>query len=249
MPGENRIPLPSVKIARRRMLSAFGAAMILLARPRASAAAAMMRIGIIGAGHIGGTVGKLWIAAGHEVMFSARRLDESQAVASALGPRAHAGTVAEAIAFGDAVFLAVPYKAVPEIAKDYGPALKGKIVLDADNAIPGRDGALVDEVERDGIGAVSRRYFPGARLVRVFNTLNYAILAREANRAPPRLAIPVAGDDQAAVAVAAGLVRDAGFDPVIVGDLAQARRFQRGGPGYGQNVTASELRKTLNLTP
>ncbi len=234
-------------LGRRALLGVVAA--LVVGPQSARAGETPLKIGIIGAGHIGGTVGKLWVAAGHPVMFSARHLEEAKSVASALGPRASAGTVAEAIAFGDVVFLAVPYKAVPEIANEYGAALKGKILIDADNAIPGRDGALVDEVERDGIGAVSARYFPGARLVRAFNTLNYAILAREANRAPPRLAIPIAGDDKAALAVAAGLVRDAGFDPVIVGDLAQARRFQRGAPGYGQNVNAHELRQTLNLAP
>src|SRR5207245_5907841 len=109
----------------------------------------------------------------------------------------------------------------------------GKIVLDADNAVSGRDGAIADEVERDGIGVTSQKYLPGARLVRAFNTLNYMIFAREANRPAPRLAVPIAGDDQEAVQVAVGLVRDAGFDPVEVGKLSDARRLPRGGPGCG----------------
>src|SRR6185369_8191661 len=68
--------------------------------------------------------------------------------------------------------------------------------------------------------------------VRAFNTLSYMLLEREANRAEPRLAIPIAGDDASAVQVAASLVRDAGFEPVVVGKLADARRFQRGTAGY-----------------
>jgi hypothetical protein len=79
------------------------------------------------------------------------------------------------------------------------------------------------------------------------NTMSYTIFAREANRQGPLLAVPIAGDDPAAVQIAAGLVRDAGFEPVIVGTLADARRFQRGGPGYGQSVSAAELRQTLSL--
>jgi predicted dinucleotide-binding enzyme len=90
---------------------------------------------------------------------------------------------------------------------------------------------------------------PGTRLVRAFNTLGYMIFAREANRPDPKLAIPIAGDDAEAVQVAAGLVRDAGFDPVLVGKLADARRFQRGAPGYGQAVTAAELKQKLSLAP
>ena len=81
----------------------------------------------------------------------------------------------------------------------------------------------------------------------VQNTMSYMIFAREASRPDPKLAIPIAGDDGEAVSIAAGLVRDAGFDPVIVGKLADARIFQRGGPGYGQPVSAAELRQKLSL--
>jgi predicted dinucleotide-binding enzyme len=79
--------------------------------------------------------------------------------------------------------------------------------------------------------------------------MGYMIFAREANRPDPKLAIPIAGDDSEAVAIAAGLVRDAGFDPVVVGKLADARVFQRGGPGYGQQVSAAELKQKLSLNP
>jgi predicted dinucleotide-binding enzyme len=74
-------------------------------------------------------------------------------------------------------------------------------------------------------------------------------LSTEANRPDPKLAIPIAGDDTEAVQTAAALVRDAGFDPVVVGKLSDARRFQRGAPGYGQAVTAAELRQKLSLAP
>jgi hypothetical protein len=79
--------------------------------------------------------------------------------------------------------------------------------------------------------------------------MSYMIFAREANRPVPKLAIPIAGDDDRAVQTAAELVRDAGFEPVIVGTLADARLFQRGGPGYGQPVGASELKQKLSLPP
>ena len=160
-----------------------------------------------------------------------------------------AGTVDQAIAFGDVVFIAVPYGALPQIGKDYGKSLAGKIVLDANNAVASRDGAIADEVERNGIGVTSQKYLLDARLVRAFNTLSYTIFEREANRPAPRLAVPIAGDDQEAIQVAAQLVRDAGFDPVEVGKLADASRFQRGTPGYGQNVSAAELRQKLSLAP
>ena len=83
--------------------------------------------------------------------------------------------------------------------------------------------------------------------MRAFNTLSFATFAKEANRPDPKLAVPIAGDDPQAVQSAADLVREAGFDPVVVGKLADARRFQRGQPGYGQAVSAEELRRKLSL--
>ncbi|MGY4286899.1 putative dinucleotide-binding enzyme [Bradyrhizobium sp. LM2.7] len=243
-----------IDLRRRALVGAAGVLIIegvLLATTASGqmTSAPKMKIGVIGAGHIGGTIGSLWIKAGHAVFFSSRHPEQLQDLVARLGPLAQAGTVDQAIAFGEVVFIAVPYGAVPQIGRDYSKSLAGKIVLDANNAVVSRDGAIAEEVEHNGIGVTSQKYLPGARLVRAFNTLSYMIFEREANRAAPRLAVPIAGDDQEAVAVAARLVRDAGFDPVEVGKLADASRFQRGAPGYGQNVSAAELRQKLSLTP
>ena len=163
-----------------------------------------------------------------------------------------AGTPEEAITFGDAVFIAVPYKAYPDLAKEIGPSLKGKVVLDAGNATQKRDGALYDEVQASGIGATSAKYFAGAKLVRAFNAANYKVFAKEGadggkGRAGGRMAIPIAGDDPEALKVAEGLVRDAGFDPVVVGPLKDADKFAMGSPGFGHDVTAPEMREKLGL--
>jgi predicted dinucleotide-binding enzyme len=238
---------------RRRVLLGAGTSAALAAlssRPLfAQPAAAKLRLGLVGAGRLGGTIGALWVKAGHPVMFSSRDPEQTAALVAKLGSPARAGSVAESIDFGDVVFLAVPYGAMPQIGHDYGAQLAGKVVLDAGNAVESRDGAIAGEAEQNGIGLTSQKYLPGARLVRAFNTLGYTILEREAGRAEPRLAIPIAGDDGAALKVAAVLVHDAGFEPVIVGKLADARRFQRGTSGYGQVVSAAELRKTLSLAP
>jgi predicted dinucleotide-binding enzyme len=205
------------------------------------------RIGIIGSGNIGGTIGGLWVKKGHSVFFSSRHPDELKDMVAKLGSLAQAGTVEQAVAFGDVLFIAVPYGAIPQIGKDYSAAMKGKVMLDACNAVSSRDGAIADEVERNGIGVTTQKYFPGVRIVRAFNTMSYMVFAREANRPDPKLAIPIAGDDPQALQIAASLVRDAGFDPVTVGTLADARRFQRGQAGYGQQVTAAELKQKLSL--
>ncbi len=242
--------LRSSGMSRRSLLAATAALSVFPAvanRTAVAQAGAKHKIGIIGSGRIGGTIGGLWVRSGHPVMFSSRHPERLEAMAGGLGPLASTGTVAQAIAFGAVVFVAVPYGALPQIGRDHAAALAGKVVLDAGNAAAARDGAIADEAERDGIGVTSQKYLPGTRLVRAFNTLSYAIFAREANRAPPRLAIPIAGDDPQAVRTARALIEDAGFDPVVVGGLAAARRFQRGQPGYGLAVSAAELKQKLSL--
>lgn len=236
----------------RRTVLAAGSALMLgaalwPATLRAQANGAKLPIGTIGAGHIGSAIGGLWVKNGHKVLFSSRHPEELKDLVSGLGPLAQAGTVDQAISFGDVVLLTVPYGALPQIGRDHAAELKGKIVLDTCNAVAARDGAVADEVEANGIGVTSQKYLPGTRLVRAFNTMSYKTFASEANRRDPKLAVPIAGDDADAVKIAAGLVRDAGFDPVVVGKLADARQFQRGGPGYGQQVSAAELKQKLSL--
>ena len=236
--------------SRRTLLGTGGVLMLgAIARPLGALGqgSSSARIGVIGSGHIGGTIGGLWIKKGHPVLFSSRHPEELKEMVTGLGSLAKAGTVEEAVKFGDVLFIAVPYGAVPQIGKDYSTAMKGKVMLDACNAVSARDGAVADEVEQNGIGVTTQKYFPGVRIVRAFNTMSYMVFAREANRPDPKLAIPIAGDDPQAVEVGAALVRDAGFDPVVVGKLADARRFQRGQPGYGQQVSAAELKQKLSL--
>ena len=122
---------------RRRAVIVAGGALVLGAafRPLRAAAQTKQRIGVIGSGHIGGTIGGLWVKAGHPVLFSSRHPDELKDLVAGLGELAQAGTVDQAIAFSDVLFIAVPYGALPQIGRDYGAALKGKIMLDACNAV------------------------------------------------------------------------------------------------------------------
>jgi predicted dinucleotide-binding enzyme len=158
---------------------------------------------------------------------------------------ARAGTVREALAFGDVVLVAVPYGAYPQIGKHYAREFIGKIVIDAGNAVLARDGEITKEAREKGIGITSAKYLAGARIVRAFNTLNYRRLTIISNRAEGRIAIPMAGDDKDALAVASTLVRDAGFDPVIIGSLERAKDFAQGAPLYGQEITAQEMQQRL----
>ena len=206
---------------------------------------AKLKIGVIGSGNIGGTVGALWVKAGHQVMFSSRHPEELKPLMDRLGPLARAGTVREALTFGEVIFIGVPYGAYPQIGKDYSSEFKGKILLDAGNAVLRRDGEVANEAREIGIGKTSVKYLPGARIVRAFNTMNFRRLESNANRPGAPMAIPIAGDDKEAITVAEKLVRDAGFDPVLIGNLESATLFAQGGPLYGQDITAREMDQRL----
>lgn len=233
----------------RRTLLGVGALALALAAAPALAQDTKIPVAVIGGGNIGGTIGGLWVKAGHPVMFASRHPEDLKPLVETLGPLAKAGTVEQALAFGDAVLIAVPYKAYPEIGQAYRGLLKDKIVLDAGNATRARDGDLAAEAESAGIGATSAKYLPGARLVRAFNAANYRLFAQNAHRSGAPMAVPIAGDDQKALGVAATLVRDAGFEPVVVGGLDAAKRFQMGSAGFGHDATADAARKAFGLAP
>ena len=164
-----------------------------------------------------------------------------------LGPNARAGTPKEAADFGEVVLVSVPYAALPQVGRDLADQLKGKVVLDTCNPIPGRDGDMAIAAQSKGTGIASAEYLPGTRLVRAFNTVPYTALRTEAHRTGDRVAVPLAGDDKAALAVAAQLVEDAGFQPLVVGTLARAKEFDVGTPAFGKALTAAELRRALGM--
>jgi 8-hydroxy-5-deazaflavin:NADPH oxidoreductase len=210
-------------------------------------AGAPLKIGIIGTGEIGGTLATLWVQAGHEVLMSSRHPDQLQPLARSLGPKARVGTPKEAAEFGEVVLVSVPYGALPQIGRDLKAQLAGKIVLDTCNPYPSRDGEMAVEARRKGTGVADPEFLPGVRLVRAFNAINSGDLKSEAHRKGEPIAIPLAGDDPQALKVAEQLVRDAGFEPVVVGPLSTARKFDVGTAVYTRLLTAPQLRQELGL--
>jgi predicted dinucleotide-binding enzyme len=193
---------------------------------------------------IGSTVAKLWAEAGHDVRLASRDPVALRPLVERLGSRASAGTPAEAAAFGDVVMLTVPLRAIPDLARDLGTPLAGKIVIDTGNAYEKRDGAIAAEATRhpEGSAGWAAAMFPAARWVKAFNTVYFAVLEREAHRDGDRVGIPLAGDDREAMDVVAGLVRDAGFDPVPIGALARGKEFEPGTPAYNTGMSGPDLR-------
>jgi 8-hydroxy-5-deazaflavin:NADPH oxidoreductase len=213
---------------------------------QASSGGTAMKIGIIGSGKLGGSVGSRWVKAGHEVLFSSRHPEELKALVDRLGARARAGTVSEAIAFGSVVLIAVPYAALPQIGREHGSALAGKIVMDACNPIVSRDGEVAQEAMTNGVGPTSQKYLPGARLVRAFNPVGSRNFEGEAPATGEKIGMPVAGDDPEAVKTAAQLARDAGVEPVVL-PLSRAMDFAPGTPLFGKAFPVAELRKRLGI--
>jgi predicted dinucleotide-binding enzyme len=225
------------------------AGLALGARVETATGQSRLKIGIIGAGRIGGTLGEHWVKAGHEVVLSSRHPENLTALADRLGPLARVGTPRDAAAFGEVILLSVPYGAFPQVGRDHAGELRGKIVLDPGNPFPQRDGPMAEEARRKGTATASLEYLGSVRLVRAFNTVPASILKTEAHRPGERIAVPLASDDQGALEVAARLVRDAGFEPVVVGPLARSREFDVGTAVFGRGLTARELRQGLGLTP
>jgi len=203
-----------------------------------------VKIGIIGAGNIGSTLGRLWTEAGHEVLLSSRHPEALTDLAARLGERARVGTVAEAARFGDVVLLAIPYRATLAL-DEIRDALRGTIVIDAGNPFPGRDAEVAAAVAASGAGSGSYTagLLPGAKVVKAFNTVHFRAMAEV--RAPERrIAVPVAGAAEA-VDVVCALVRDAGMEPVLLGPLEAAVRFDPGTEVWNRSMTAPELRRVL----
>jgi len=207
----------------------------------AIAAPDSLKIGIIGTGKIGGALARHWARAGHELVISSRHPEELEALAAELGPKVRAAAPLEAATFGEIVLISVPYGAMPQIGRDYARLMRGKVVLDTGNPFLGRDGPMAAVAQRKGAGIASAEFLPGVRLVRAFNCIPAYSLANYAFREPERIAIPIAGDDAAALQVAQRLVDDAGFDAVVVGPLERSRAFDLGQPLARGNLSATEL--------
>ncbi|MGH8219115.1 MAG: NADPH-dependent F420 reductase [Steroidobacteraceae bacterium] len=204
-----------------------------------------LKIGIIGTGRIGGALARDWVKAGHEVMISSDHPENLRALAAQLGPRAHVGTPREAAAFGTVILVSVPYKAMAELGATVSKQLAGKVILDTSNPSERRDGAMAAAAQAKGAGIATAEYLHNRRVVRAFNCIPARTLATESNRKPARIAIPIGGDDPRAIRVAERLIRETGFDPVVVGSLAQTRRFDLGQPLAHGDLTAAQLTELM----
>ncbi len=206
----------------------------------------VLTIGVIGAGAMGGPLGQAWAAAGHRVIYATRNPAELMELVQAAAPRAVAGYTDAALHFADVIVLAVPPSAIPQIGRDYGHLMRGKVVVDITNPRLDRDGEITNQWLQMGTGLAMAQYLPGVRLVKAFNTLSSRMLANPAPNGV-RIGIPIAGDDAEACDIVSWLVADAGFEPVVVGGLARSKEFDRGTSVWVTGMNAAEVRQALGL--
>ena len=208
-----------------------------------------MRIGLIGAGHIGGTLARLAVAHGHDVLVSNSRGPQTlRDLVDELGEHASAGTVQEAGTFGDLVVVSIPLKNYRQVPVE---ELAGKVVVDTNNYYPQRDGQI-PELDEDSTTSseLLAAHLPTSRVVKAFNSIPSGDLGSQGEPAgtPGRRALPIAGDDPEAKAVVRVLIDEFGFDVVDVGPLPEGRRFQQDEPAYRHRFDVAGLRTALDAS-
>ena len=208
----------------------------------------MTTIGLIGVGKVGGTLARRLTRLGYEVAVSNSRGPETlKDLQNELGGHARALSVADTAEYADLVVVAIPlvsYRDVPRAG------LEGKVVIDACNYYPQRDGHF-PELDDDSLTSseLIAGQLPSAHVVKAFNAIRSQYLEELARPAgdPSRVAIPIAGDSASAKQTVAALVEELGFDAVDTGDLGASRSFQPGAVLYGADLSAEKVRATLGL--
>ncbi len=208
-----------------------------------------MKIGIIGSGNIGGNFGIHLAKAGHEVMFSSRHPEQLTALKEEAGPNAQTGTPDEAAVFGEVVVLSIPFKAIEKVAEELKDVLRSKIIIDTCNPYPARDGEIATQVINDPAmrqSGYTAQQFPHSDVVKALNTIYYKHLRDYAFRSPEEhIALPIAGDDQAAKKIVSQLLHDIGFDAVDVGTMDNSGVMEVDQLLYNKPMSAKDMREKL----
>lgn len=202
-----------------------------------------MKIGVIGSGGIGGTVGTLWAKAGHEVLFSSRNPETLSPLVTAAGSNASAGTIAAAASFADVILLAVYYWTTADALAAAG-SLDGKVIIDATNPYSRNEAGQIQRVPDVSSALELAQRVPHAKIVKAYNTLPTATLANEHHRADPYVLF-YSGDDADAKAIAAQLIADSGFVGIDLGGLEQVVQQEPDGKFYNKPMTQAEAQLQL----
>jgi len=206
-----------------------------------------MKIGIIGAGFVGRAISKLALKAGHQVMLSNSR-DPKTLFTLTRTTECQAGTPQQAAEFGDIVVIAIPleaYRSVP------AAPLVGKVVIDANNYYPDRDGRIPElDQHQTTTSEMLAKHLPESRIIKAFNAIRMDDLLNDGlpASAAERRALPIAGDDAQGKAIVTALLDEFGFDVVDAGGLAEGWRFEAGTPVYCVPLNQEQLKAGLQAT-
>lgn len=206
------------------------------------------KIGIIGSGKIGGTLGVAFAKAGHQVMFSSRNPEKLQPLVGEAGQNAQTGSIEQAFDFGEVILFAFPFGSAPEVAQKVGDA-SGKIIIDANNYYPQRDG------EQPGVEMKAKNllqsewtssYFPGAHIVKAFNTIYFARLQDKAFATERKLGVLYAASSPEGQKAIETLLESIHFDGLHLGDLSKTKIMQPGEKLYNlESLTKEEMQQML----
>jgi hypothetical protein len=208
-----------------------------------------MKIGIIGSGNIGGNLGKHWAKAGHEVLFSSRHPKELGSLVKQAGENAKAVSVTDAFeANADVYLLAMPFEAIDKISEIYAGEYANKVIIDATNPYPERDGDMAQKVRDANYNATeyTAMKFSTAKTSKAFNTIRAEHLRDKAFKETDKLAIPFAAQDEESKKITQQLINDIGFDALYIGNLDNTSIMDPDQEIYGKSISLSELRDVVN---
>jgi len=208
-----------------------------------------MKIGIIGSGKIGGTLGKHWASAGHKVLFSSRHPKELGSLVKEAGENASANTVEEVFeAKADVYVLAMPFEAIDRLSELYAGEYANSVILDITNPYPERDGEMAQEVRDANYNAseYTATKFSTARTAKAFNTIRASDLKERAFDTGEKLAVPFAAQDEHSKETVQQLIEDIGFDAVYVGNLSDTKIMDPDEKLYGMSVDKNELLQAVH---
>jgi len=208
-----------------------------------------MKIGIIGSGNIGGTLGKHWAKAGHNVLFSSRHPAELNSLVKEAGENAQAQSVTDVFeANADVYLLAVPFKAIDNLSELYAGEYGNKIIIDATNPYPERDGEMAQEVRDTNYNAseYTAMKFGTAKTAKAFNTIKAEHLRDYAFRDNEKLTIPYAAQDLESRNIVKQLIEDIGLDTLFIGGLSDTKIMDPDQALYGKSLSKSSLKELVN---
>ncbi len=208
-----------------------------------------MKIGIIGSGNIGGNLGKHWAKAGHKVIFSSRHPEELKSLVETAGENAEALSVKDAFEVNaDVYLLAVPFKALDNLSENYKGLYANKVIIDATNPYPERDGEIAQEVRDAGYNAseYTAKKFATANTVKAFNTIYADHLRDRAFRKEDKLTIPYAAQNKETKKVVKQLIEDIGFDSLYIGHLSDTKVMDPDEAVYGKSLPKDKLKRLVD---